>query len=785
MKEVRIKERRQLNYPVSVRKQKDAEGAQTICGTGADGALRLIPGGYVIFDMGAGSVGGYPFFFVKSYTGNPTLHISYSDRMTPYEREDTFEKGDFTRGSCTYLGVELPVMPANPYRFEDYTISRDGLFVYPLIQGQERFVCLMLPKGASGEVVLSRFGIADESENAVQEGFFKSDRPVLDRIWQASARTVRLATVRSRQWDVLFGKLCIRKLTKGEPEALSEKSAGAPLRVRLAFELSRAPEYETGIEFLFCAQNTKNYRFVRVMQSGAVCFGRMADGHVSEQKTGHVSEIADNFPYILELEAGEKGLRIGLNGATVLRDDAPIAEGGRFGFASDAEWRATVNELRIESGGECVYEWRGNLSDFAITDSGYYVSDGAKRDRLPWSGDVDWAFDCGWYAFGRHMHAMNTLRQFAFHQTPEGFIYGTCYPENAQKPKSGEYGYYQSDMFAAWFIVSAFTYYKLSGDPAVGELIPAIERCLDYLWEYVDEEDGLFDQRYETSKGLWDHFLGDTGKNTYTNLLLLESLNNMAEYARGCGETAAAVKNEERAAKLREGIFRYLYDERQGGFIKRKGWNELCDMANPFAMGKHLVNGLQAAQIAEKAEKLTHAYGKITVLMIRGLYDYGYSEKAERLLCGKLPLYIDGKYSVDVDWLSAVGNPDLPETVYECMHNPPMNFGANLNWGDLSHPDSGVCGILSGYIAGIRPLQPGFKEVLIRPHPGGCRQIDCKVPARNGIIELCIRSGKDGSEVFIRLPEGVRCQTDFAELQQPVRVVIKETQTAETIKEVV
>ncbi len=66
MKEVRIKERRQLNYPVSVRKQKDAEGAQTICGTGADGALRLIPGGYVIFDMGAGSVGGYPFLFVKS-----------------------------------------------------------------------------------------------------------------------------------------------------------------------------------------------------------------------------------------------------------------------------------------------------------------------------------------------------------------------------------------------------------------------------------------------------------------------------------------------------------------------------------------------------------------------------------------------------------------------------------------------------------------------------------------------------------------------------------------------
>ena len=128
---------------------------------------------------------------------------------------------------------------------------------------------------------------------------------------------------------------------------------------------------------------------------------------------------------------------------------------------------------------------------------------------------------------------------------------------------------------------------------------------------------------------------------------------------------------------------------------------------------------------------------------------------------------------------------DLPETVYECMHNPPMDFGANLNWGDLSHPDSGVCGILSGYIAGVRPLRPGFKEILIRPHPGECRQIDCVVPTENGKIELQIRSGREGSNVLIRLPEGVRCRTDFLELKQPVRVVTDEIKKTENIKEVV
>lgn len=61
--------------------------------------------------------------------------------------------------------------------------------------------------------------------------------------------------------------------------------------------------------------------------------------------------------------------------------------------------------------------------------------------------------------------------------------------------------------------------------------------------------------------------------------------------------------------------------------------------------------------------------------MIRGLYDYSYPEKAEEMLCGKLPLYLDGHFYSNVDWMSVVNNPDLPETVYECMHNPPAISG--------------------------------------------------------------------------------------------------------------
>ena len=55
------------------------------------------------------------------------------------------ERGDFPRRYAnTYLGFDLPVLPGNPGRYELYSINRTGEFMYPLIQGQERWVRIQL-----------------------------------------------------------------------------------------------------------------------------------------------------------------------------------------------------------------------------------------------------------------------------------------------------------------------------------------------------------------------------------------------------------------------------------------------------------------------------------------------------------------------------------------------------------------------------------------------------------------------------------------------------------------
>ena len=160
--------------------------------------------------------------------------------------------------------------------------------------------------------------------------------------------------------------------------------------------------------------------------------------------------------------------------------------------------------------------------------------------------------------------------------------------------------------------------------------------------------------------------------------------------------------------------------------------------------------------------------------MAKGLYEYGYKETAEKLLFGKHALLNpDGSLSAYVDWVSAIDNDDLPETVYECMHNPPIDFGAEKNWGDLSHPDSAISDIIATYIGGIRNIGTGFDKVLIKPEPYECKKAKCGVPTKFGYIELSYETTENETTVILSVPDGIEVVTDFSAFNK--KVIFKKT----------
>ena len=135
-----------------------------------------------------------------------------------------------------------------------------------------------------------------------------------------------------------------------------------------------------------------------------------------------------------------------------------------------------------------------------------FVSDGAKRDRLIWSGDLYWAGRNFYYAFNDCSLMRKTIGLLARNQTPEGYIHACPYAEQPT-PKDGDYGPFESDEFAAWFIPVLHDYWRHTGDDgAVREFYPNVRRLLGYLGRFT-HEDGLFEQRFETSKHAFSSWL--------------------------------------------------------------------------------------------------------------------------------------------------------------------------------------------------------------------------------------------------------------------------------------
>ena len=107
-----------------------------------------------------------------------------------------------------------------------------------------------------------------------------------------------------------------------------------------------------------------------------------------------------------------------------------------------------------------------------------------------------------------------------FNQTPEGYVQACPYAERATPPAKGEWGPFQSDEFAAWFVPVLYDYYLYSGDAKTArELYPNVLKLMDYLAAHT-ENDGTFIQRAETSKHACNLNLGDTSHRAYMDILL-------------------------------------------------------------------------------------------------------------------------------------------------------------------------------------------------------------------------------------------------------------------------
>ena len=349
-----------------------------------------------------------------------------------------------------------------------------------------------------------------------------------------------------------------------------------------------------------------------------------------------------------------------------------------------------------------------------------FLSDGAKRDRLVWSGDLWFAQRNMYAAWGPDSPYMpGSLRLLADNQTADGYIQACPYPDAHGPLAAGDCGPFPSDEFAAWFVPVLWDHLLYTGDFAlVRELYGPALRLMDYLRARTGG-DGIFLQRPETSKHAAALVFGadSTHRRAYMNILLWLVLRDMSLLAHAIGRDADAEKfareAETTAAVVRS---RFLLP---GSLFSLSLENP--GQPDPAAAALALAAGFytppEAAAALARTPRIDH--GKFQLLLVRGAFRYGLPGEALRRIR-------------EHNWLKAV-DPAWPgpHLTSECMSLH------ERGWGDEAHPDTALAGELTFGLLGVEPTAPGFAEYTVRRKlPAGLASASGRIPTLRGPIEV-------------------------------------------------
>lgn len=703
--------------------------------SGADGKKPV-----VVLDFGKGSVGGYAVFTVTARSGTPVVRLAYANHP-----DGLSETGDFTREtSARYLGksFDLPVLPGNINRHETYTIPRTGAFIAPLLQGQARYVRVQLDSPDSS-VALDAVALVNSEvyDRSPTDGVFLCSDERLNKLWAISAWTLQIASFPNHDaWKTVDGWLLPRKLEMGDEIGLSKDGAAwRDVTVETVFELRANPHHVSAAGLAVRAQDAKNAYLAEVALDGAFRLICRKDGQDTVLSAKRLARpLTDGARYALTVEARGGLLTTRLDGAVIdeTRDTAFAA--GRVGFYTPKEKWPLFDAVRVVDGaGKTLLadDFAGALDQWTFARTLPYVADGAKRDRLVWSGDLYFAQRSAYCAFAQPTYMRDSLKMLAFNQTPEGYVHASPYPERNTPPPSGDFGPFPSDEFAAWLVPVAWEHLLYTGDAeTLRGLWPAITRLLGYLDAHRGPN-GLFVQRAETSKHAGNLNPGDLRTRAYMNILLWGTYRDAARIADHLGLPRERDAAQKTAAAIKTALYALLWDEANGFFRDAIETPKFGPEANALALSMGLVTPEQARRIAPQFKKIGH--GKFQSLASRGKFEYGFGQSGLQTLLDHNWLKL-----LDEGWKGAW-------TTTECMGM------ITKGWGDESHPDTAIASHFSTYLLGVAPVTPGFRTFSVQPQPTReVRWAKGLVPTPHGAVAVSWDASGETFKLALTVPKG-------------------------------
>ena len=369
--------------------------------------------------------------------------------------------------------------------------------------------------------------------------------------------------------------------------------------------------------------------------------------------------------------------------------------------------------------------WRTlrNSADETFFDSPYY-------EQLQYIGDTRLSSLVSLYVSGDDLLMRKALKHFDDSRIAEGLTQSRypAYIKQIIPP------------FSLFWIGMVHDYYMYRDDPGfVRQFLPGIRNVLEWFEEHVDNTGMLQGLEWWSFTDWVTAFPNgippgaDNGYSANITMQYLYALKNAVDLFRYFEWEDEANKYDRLGKRIRQSVYTLCYDEKKGLFAETPERKLFSQHTNTMAILADAVAKREQRKIMEKImneKEIVEATLYFKFYVFRALQKTGLGDQYLSLL---------------TPWRKMLGE---GLTTFSETDTAPRS--------DCHAWSSTPCFDLLHTVAGIYPGTPGFKKIIIEPHPGYLKKIDAAMPhALGSMIEVHLEiKEKNKIKGYVLLPKG-------------------------------
>lgn len=698
---------------------------------------------------------------------------------------------------------------ANTFRVETFNITESGRVESFFQQGGLRWQRLRLLND-DRNVTICGIGIRsfnDRTDVAELPGYFECSNPLYNEIWKLGARTVQQACIEKGTAPTTWELTPDGVLLRGQQAAQSALGADFAnytvsfttkiVRGGTGWRVATSPA-SFGPSFLLTSEYPEHSTFLNTNRTLAPA-NTLAIGYgwnlvnQTSLATGKVSyfpldfNVTEGLWMDISTRISPEGYIVTINDnppVTVHLNDLQLVSNERFssgsvysgtwGFGPWQDQIAYVKDVLVKShNGTTLYENpmtdESVLEEYGVMDNQASVClDGAKRDRLIWSGDFAHAHRVVSASTYRPDFISGTLSYLFERQELSGPMAG-LFPMSPAMGQSAKYtSVYKSyglldyqmlllNSFARYYLESADTNF-------VKKWWPKARAGLEALLPLVDKSSGL-----AATSSLGAFFLGD-GNSTASSALFAYTLKEMANLADAIGEPDTSTQWKSTAANISRAVNQKLWNESMGTYSSSltsinessyigTAWSILSSTANTSQAVSSIAAlsslrlgiGCKLSTDMDDTDPETNLSPNLSGFLLEALFRHARDSPDDKDTTDTIRFLLNGL------WAAMVNQDEYyTGTSWEYVY-PDGRPGLDL-FTSHAHPWGGApTYIFSEYVLGVQPAKPGFEEWLFRPViVDGLTWARGRVPTPRGNIQA--EWVVDGMSVVleVRAPAGTK-----------------------------